>query len=95
MGRDGFVRITGDRKRREAHGWSGKSVVPNAQGPRDRRILRGAGRHLQYHLPTTEEYAKAVFYKPGRRCRRKNDTPPQGREALAQSGTFRKEHCCE
>ena len=58
-----------------------------------------AGRGGTYHLPTTEEYAKAVFYKPGRRCRRKNDTPPQGREALAQNAvlysTFRKEHCCE
>ena len=69
------MRITGDRKRREAHGWSGKSVVPNAQGPRDRRILRGGG-EAPDHLPTTEEYAKAVFYRPGRRCRRKNDTVP-------------------
>ena len=72
-----------------------RSQRPRAKG--QKKPTRGGG--APDHLPTTEEYAKAVFYKPGRRCRRKNDTPPQGREALAQNAvlysTFRKEHCCE
>ena len=72
-----------------------RSQRPRAKGQKN--PTRGGG--APDHLPTTEEYAKAVFYKPGRRCRRKNDTVPHrkgGRHLRRmQYCAFRKEHCCE